>query len=206
MSPEGISFCITWLTAFHPFGPLEFLISHPVRSWPLNSAIEVPHFTFVGLGKAGARTPTHESSAPSSLIVEPSSLSTSEVRRAEKDISDLDFSNWAGSEKVSRPSSKAIFLIGRALPKRPTNRPDNSSPWLVISSHDGYALSPLPTVKSHLPVTPWGGLTDIADPTDRNAKNHEMNTHHCLFRMLIYHRPEHDWHFTTLAELLPSRA
>ena len=83
---------------------------------------------------ARARTPVHFNCAPFSPLVTPESLPPASV--PVKTRSTFMLSNCGGRLNLRLPSLNSICLIGRALPKRPTNRPVSLSPSRVISSQD----------------------------------------------------------------------
>ena len=123
---------------------------HPDRSFPLNSAMGLPHFGVPLSFNDGAFSPVHvHVVVPSGAVAVPESVLP--VRVPLKTISLLAPSSSFGETNFNWPFVISTFGSGRAFPQRPTITAFSWPFSCVNSSHDGYSLSGALSVKSQRP-------------------------------------------------------
>src|SRR5579864_1654169 len=143
-------------TVHAPSG-LGLSILHPVRSFPLNNWIALPHFGALVLCRVGALRPVHCHGVPSCPVVVPERVLPTSLPT--KTMSSFRSSSSFGETNVRLPFEISILGSGRAFPQRLTICARNCPSSCWISNHEGYSRSGAFSVRSHRPKK---ALTDAA--------------------------------------------
>src|SRR5579864_5212889 len=135
-------------TVHAPSG-LGLSILHPVRSFPLNNWIALPHFGALVLCRVGALRPVHCHGVPSCPVVVPERVLPTSLPT--KTMSSFRSSSSFGETNVRVPFEISTLGSGRAFPQRLTICARNCPFSCWISNHEGYSRSGAFSVRSQRP-------------------------------------------------------